>query len=398
MVITQRASGKTANFYYLWRALSWVADYAVLFAVPVLMFQETGEISSSGFALFVIWAPRVASLAFAGAFADRWSPRTVLLISNCGRALAAIGAVFAVSVFALSPSLAILIFAFVVGLCFEQAYVAGERVASAVADQVEQPKVQSALTAVEQCAAIFGPLVGGVLLLLEPVGFMLALAGAYAVEAVLTLVVVPATMITSVRENRPGKLLTSSLRIPSFRRLLVVTIGLNFVSALVIGIAPGFTSTVFGMDSAQLGAMFSVASVVSVVAATAAPLLIRKLRLSRFGGAAAVAAVLASMALGLARSLPIYVVLLSMLFAFEALFSVYMRTLRIQIVPQEQYGSSVAVFALLAVAPIPLAGLVLGVLGAWARPEVILLVSALLVLATILALIIAEARAKKGAQ
>lgn len=240
-MITERTRRREATFYYLWRGLSWVADYTVLFAVPVLMFMETQEIASSGIALFLLWSPRVMSLMFAGAFADTWSPRTVLLISNVGRALAAMSAVVAVSVFGLSPSTAILGFAFIVGLCFEQAYVAGERIASVVADRAEQPRLHSVLTAVEQCAAILGPLVGGVLLLLEPVAFLLVFLGVYLVETGFTLVAVPRTNIPKVEGGRPVKQLVASFRIPSFRRLLVVTIGLNFVSALVIGLAPGYT-------------------------------------------------------------------------------------------------------------------------------------------------------------
>ncbi|WP_282776326.1 MFS transporter, partial [Nocardia sp. CC201C] len=51
--------------------LGLVAEQVILFAVPLLIFQDTGEVSTLGFAFALEWLPGLLAYPFAGLLADR---------------------------------------------------------------------------------------------------------------------------------------------------------------------------------------------------------------------------------------------------------------------------------------------------------------------------------------
>src|SRR3712207_3375208 len=71
------------NFALLWFGglASYVGDWAMLVALPLFVFQQTGSTLAAGALLTAKFAPMMLS-SLAGVFVDRWDLRLILIWSN----------------------------------------------------------------------------------------------------------------------------------------------------------------------------------------------------------------------------------------------------------------------------------------------------------------------------
>lgn len=362
-----------------------MTDYLFLFCVPIFAFEETHNVAWSGVAVFAQWAPRLFSLLVASHFSDRWQMRLVLMRCDAIRCVAALAGAALVGIFNANSLIVLLGVAFVVGLCFEQTYVAGEKLARSIFPASAQEQVQASLTALEQASVVIGPALGSVFLSLPIWVFLASLAILNGLGLVLSSLV-PYTSLAQVvssPQSWRGALLTilGSVRM---RRLIITAMGLNYLLTLVIGLSAGMTQTLFGLSSTNLALIFVLASVTAVVGLAAASPLMRRMGAARFGTTSALIMCATALGLGVLNSIGIYVALLTCLVAADAQFSVYMRTARVRLVPEHLYGGSVAMFGLLVVIPIPLAGLTIALLANSAGSQGLLAISAVAVAVLVL--------------
>ncbi len=64
-----------------------LGDQLLLFVVPLVVFQTTGSVALSGLAYAAETLPRMLSSPISGILADRFSPVTLIRISQAGRSL-----------------------------------------------------------------------------------------------------------------------------------------------------------------------------------------------------------------------------------------------------------------------------------------------------------------------
>lgn len=64
-----------------------LGDQLLLFVVPLVVFQTTGSVSLSGLAFAAETLPRILCFPVCGILADRFSPVTLVRISQAGRSL-----------------------------------------------------------------------------------------------------------------------------------------------------------------------------------------------------------------------------------------------------------------------------------------------------------------------
>ncbi len=361
--------------YYGYRFTAWLVDYLLLFGVPLLCYKVTGDLTWSGAALAAEWTPRLLSLAGAGYLVDRVSIRQLCLLGDAVRfAVAAACAVAA----AVRPGLAIWLavgLAALAGTFFEQSFVAGEKAGKLLAGEQRQAQVQTVLTGLEQIAVIAAPAVGGTLLLFRPVVFLAAACVLYGASFLLGFAL--PTVRTADGEKSSLLLgLRDTLCDPVLRPVVLLACGLNYMLGLINGAAAQIAGHRYGASTSALGYIYSAASIASIVVLAAAPRLIRALGLWRFGVAAALASpVLCALIVG-SPDLALFAVGLGGFMAVDSLYSVYMRTSRVERVPTSVYGSTVAAFGLVVIVPMPVAGLTLSLIGHHADPRVVLGVAA----------------------
>lgn len=79
------------DFRNLWLAqiISQTAQNTILFALIILVINETGSTTGASFIVFSFVVPTVMFGVFSGVLVDRWSKRRLLILTNLGRAVAA---------------------------------------------------------------------------------------------------------------------------------------------------------------------------------------------------------------------------------------------------------------------------------------------------------------------
>lgn len=85
------------SFRFLWLAqiISQTAQNAILYALIVIVLDLTGgSTASTSFVVFFFVVPTVVFGVFAGVLVDRWSKRRLLILTNVGRAIAAVAYFF----------------------------------------------------------------------------------------------------------------------------------------------------------------------------------------------------------------------------------------------------------------------------------------------------------------
>ena len=85
------------GFRYLWLAqiISQTAQNAILFALLILVIDLTEKTTSASALVLLFITPTVIFGVFSGVLVDRWSKRRLLILTNLGRALAAVAFFFA---------------------------------------------------------------------------------------------------------------------------------------------------------------------------------------------------------------------------------------------------------------------------------------------------------------
>jgi len=147
---------KTIQFL-LSRFCSALGDQFLLFAVPLIIYKNTQNISLVGLAFFIEWTPRVLSLPLAGTFSDRWGGKKVYLLADFIRMIACLFGFLLMNLF---PSKIFIITSSVMGICaffYAQAFIALEATVPKLVDQSDLSKAQSILQGIDQTSSILGP-------------------------------------------------------------------------------------------------------------------------------------------------------------------------------------------------------------------------------------------------
>lgn len=84
------------SFLLLWLAqiIAQTAQNAILYALIVVVLDLTGRTTSTSLVVLFFVTPTVVFGVFSGVLVDRWSKRRLLILTNAGRALAAVGFFF----------------------------------------------------------------------------------------------------------------------------------------------------------------------------------------------------------------------------------------------------------------------------------------------------------------
>ncbi|MGW2542141.1 MFS transporter, partial [Kitasatospora sp. NPDC001574] len=365
---------------YVLRAADALAGAVVMYAVPLLVLTLTGSPALAGLAFLLEWAPRLAAIAWAGPVIDRRTPQTTILATGLLRAAAALATLVGLSAGA-GPWL-VLGFGVVCGMLAETSFLANESLGGEASHRAgdRAHRVQAVLTGTDQAALLLGPLIGGLLLLAGP---------ALLLATVAVLSAVAATVAASVRPERPhlyavtdpvtaGPLtgLATGLgvlrRTPALAWLVGALASVNLASGLVQVSAPITVTRDLGHSSAAVGLVWSIAAALSLAAVAVAHRGIERHGLLRVGAVSAALMCAATLASALAPSLALYAGAVAVLMAGEGAATVVLRTARARLIPVRAFASTLAATVLLALAPLPLAGLLVAVWPASHLPALVL--------------------------
>lgn len=359
--------------YYAMRFASWLCDYLVLFAVPVLAYSQTSDVRWSGAAIFFQWGPRLLGLSTASLWVDGISPRRILIGSDGVRVATATVAGLLMILYPGAALPVLLAFAALVGICFELTFVAGEKLGRSQVVPSEQERFQSRLTALEQVSVVLGPALAGAALSFPPFVLMWVTAALFGVSLTMSITTPPSSNSgVSAGRRSMRETLRIALADHILRRIILVAMSSNFLLALINGSAADVTSHRFGTTTRELSLMYATASILSVVGLLVFPRLTQRTSLARTGRYVGVGMALSAGAVAVAHREWIFTAGLSAFLLSDAFFSVYLRVARVRRVAPETYAATVGLFGMLIIIPMPLAGLTLAIVGNILRPELLI--------------------------
>jgi len=358
--------------------LTVLADQILLFLVPLVIFQITGDVAWSGLAFFVETLPRYLTFPVAGILCDRLPPILLLRISRILRAAACIAGL--AGQLAFGGVWWLIGLSAVVGILTTQGMLALEMVlVRAFADQRFE-KVASYGQLASQMGVVLGPLVAAYLMTFWPWQAVVGVAVVLFLLADVAFLLWPGQArmegIAAPRENRhPVADLSHALRLvwslPGLIRAILQAAGVNLIIGATLATAAAMMTGFFAQSEQvyawlQVGGALATLAVLTLTAHVA-------LGLTTLGITAYGLICLGAVLTGLGAHPLVYAAGFLLIAGFDKMFNIYVRTLRKEIIPPEEFGKTTGVIICLNNLSQPLAGLVVALFAAGDDARVVLL-------------------------
>ncbi|MFI0976600.1 MFS transporter [Streptomyces sp. NPDC021093] len=365
------------------RMFSTVGDQLLQFAVPLIVYTATGSVSLAGLAFMVEWLPRLFSLPVAGLLTDRFGGRRVYTVADGLRAVACALTLLALfrwpaHTFAWTAALMA-----VCAFCYAQAFIALESTVPDLVPEKDLAKAQSVLQVINSGAGVFGPALGGVLLIWIPPTHLLSVAGAmFAVSALGVLALKGIGSQASRDAGAVRRSVSDDLRVGvrslTAKPVLLSLVGVSMVVNLMVGlaVATGAALTVghFKQDDSVFASLQMAVGVLSIAAFVLMPWLLRRVSVYRIGAVAFVVSAVGGVLMGAAPTFPAYVLGYGLCIGLCGLFNVFIRLERLHWIEPEERGRVISLIVLLNQSTMPMAGLLVAVVGGWLPVQTLFLV------------------------
>ncbi len=361
------AAFRHRNFRVFWfgALLSNTGSWLQNTTIPFVVYRLTGSAAWVGAVAFLQFVPIVVLGPVAGAIADRYARRTVLLVTQSALALLALGfwGVWLSDRASLGAIVVLVVLSGIVAGLNLPAWQAF------VSELVPRDDLLNAVTLNSlqfNASRAFGPALGGLVLGIGVGWAFLANALSY-VAVIVALAMV--RLVAPVRDRRHGSVLTDfrdavrfTHRLPGVRTCFAVVVALGLLGGPLFQLLVVFADEVFGVDDQLYGLLGAALGIGAIVAAPFVAGRGSGLPRSTLLGGAVVAYGVAVTAFALAPVFPMAVVALMVAGgAYLAIASTLNTTIQLQ-VPEVLRGKVLAVYLMLLTAAMPVGALVQGFL------------------------------------
>ncbi|CAM2996287.1 transmembrane secretion effector [Williamsia muralis] len=246
------------------RAICWAGNAVTLVALPLLVYQRSGSALLSGVTFAVESLPYLLFGLFAGAVADRFDRKSILVVAQMLSAVA-LASIPVANVAGDVLIVHALTVAFLVSTLFVFYDAASFGVVPALVGRDRIADATGTLVSVGTVIGIAGPLLGGVAATaLSPAGAIAIDACCYLSAAALTATIaIPPNAVEAVPGHRISDQIGEGLRYiwqqPVVRALTLVGIGVSLANGVVVGlmVVVGVRRLGLGDGDARLGALYA---------------------------------------------------------------------------------------------------------------------------------------------
>jgi predicted MFS family arabinose efflux permease len=266
------------------RAVSWAGSAVTLVALPMLLYQRTGSPALTALLTTFEALPYLVFGLLAGALADRWSRRRIMVVTSVVEALvlASVPVASVLGVLSTPQLLVVAVLTATMAVFFDAASFGA---LPTMVPRSQLPAAQSASTAVSTVISLAGPAVGGGLAAVTGAAEAMTVnAITFAVAAVL-LGRLPLASIrsTSARRSTIRADIAEGLRFIArhqlVRSLTLLGVGNSITSGAVLGLLVVVCVERVGLpsDSSQIGLFYAVSGLGALAATALLPVLVRRL-------------------------------------------------------------------------------------------------------------------------
>lgn len=357
--------------FYLSLFLSRLGDQVLLFLLPLVVFQLTGSVAWSGAAFFLETLPRFLSFPICGVLCDRINPLRLLASSQIWRMLTCLGGMAGYAIFGGFGWLVAI--SAISGVLTTQGMMAREVIIARHFRNTRFETVLSLTQLADQAGMVLGPLIAGAALQIVtwPVVVMAVAAGFGVADLCLTRwqrVAQPQVGETDGSGGVITPLWTAMghlARLPGLARLTALAAAVNLViGATGATVAALFTGILAGSDQGyallQAAGAVTTIAILALTARTAwapASLGILSYGAIFIGG-------LMTGAAPIINNMWLYIAGFLLITGFDKMFSVYIRSMRMRIIPAQDLGKTTGLIVMLNNLSQPLAGLIISLFAA----------------------------------
>lgn len=385
---------RSTRWVYLGLGLSLIAEQAVIFALPLIIYERTQSISASGFAFALEWMLPIFVYPFAGLLADRIGGRRLYRLANLARAfclMIALAACYA------QPAWTIPILignSVLLSVLIAPNRMAIQKTIALIGPDDKLAHRLSMQQNIELTSMAVGPAVAAGLALLIGKLPLFGVAGAAFFLAVVCWKNVPAGQPKQVTAGSaiPDLILGWRLLFANQAVILLAAINfsINLVFAVVLSANAYIITGAFHAPEYVMGIMSAGTGALGLVNLILVPRILKSWSIYHLGAGGFVLVCVNMLALGLARNVWVYVGAFLLAMAGVTLFNVFNRTERVLAIGKEHLGKVSGVFFMLNAFSYPLGGAVTAGLGAaYGVQNIVLGLSVLLVLAGVPMLVMA---------
>ena len=358
--------------------LTVLADQILLFLVPLVIFQITGNVAWSGLAFFFETLPRYLTFPVAGILCDRISPILLLRISRILRAVACVIGISGQLVF--GGVWWLIGLSAVVGILTTQGMLALELVLVRAFTDQRFEKVASYGQLASQMGVVLGPLTAAYLMAVWPWEAVVVVATGLFVLADITFILWPGQSrmqrAPDVQNRRhPIADLKTALglvwKLPGLMQAILQAAGVNLIIGATLATAAAMMTGFFS-QSEQVYAWLQVGGALATLAVLTLTAHVH-FGLKTLGLTAYSLICVGAILTGTGAHPLVYAAGFMLIAGFDKMFNIYVRTLRKEIIPAEEFGKTTGVIICLNNLSQPLAGLVVALFAAGDDARLVLL-------------------------
>ena len=358
--------------------LTVLADQMLLFLVPLVIFQITGNVAWSGLAFFFETLPRYLTFPVAGVLCDRISPILLLRVSRILRAVVCLLGIAGQIVF--GGVWWLIGLSALVGILTTQGLLALEMVLVRGFRDLRFEKVASYSQLASQMGVMLGPLTAAYLMAIWPWEAVVMLATVLFLASDFAFRLWRGqNRVEPAPENRENRHPIADLshaftlvwRLPGLFQAILQAAGVNLIIGATLATAAAMMTGYFA-QSEQVYAWLQVGGAIATLAVLTLTAHVHP-GLATLGRTAYALICLGAVLTGLGAHPLVYAAGFLLIAGFDKMFNIYVRTLRKEIIPAAEFGKTTGVIICLNNLSQPLAGLMVALFAAGDDARAVLL-------------------------
>ncbi|BBH54316.1 MFS transporter [Fluviispira sanaruensis] len=377
----------------------------MVYGIPILVFQLTGSMSASGMAFAIEWIPRLIAMPLSGAAADIFGPRRLLLSSDIVRFMLTLLAGFILLFPLNSISTIALIFGILggaVGFFHEMAFVSFESLAPRLVSLHDLPKLHTLLQGLDLGTQIIAPRLAALLLIIfSPTAFILCLSFIFLSSFLFSsqskliknaslddIKNIDFKILHKLTLQQLSEGILFVLKSKNILALIAISIAMNFSIGIVLSGSAGYLKEGLGSTAQMAGVLGTAAGVLGLIGFIIIPYYLKKFSLISLGFLGVVLFFICNISIPMAHNFWLYGLLYAGLFLADGFYTVYMRTVRVTLIPKDVFSSAIGIILLLNFIFMPISGLALALFGGSAEyfRELVIVSSALFLIVSLFSL------------
>lgn len=350
--------------------LGLIAEQVVLFAVPLLIFQDTKSLAGLGIAFALEWLPSLLAYPFAGLLADRDGGARLFRRVGVARAVILCGVGAICLAFPSWTTPALMIGGGFLSLCMAPTRMSVEKMVPRLAVENRVATMQSLVQNMELLAMAIGPAAAALAAVYLGKVWLLGVAAAVFLLSAACWLPLPRGAVEAVvngsaraiaRDLGIGWRLLAGNRPVLLLGILNFAINLSVAALLTCNVA--LVTGVFHAAESAYGLLNTAVGVVGLLNLLMIPFLVRRFGIGMIAVTGFTVLCAALLLVGAAAAFSVYAVGFVAVIAGVAIYNVYNRTQRLKVIPHEHLGKVMGPFYLLNLLSYPIAGVLVATVG-----------------------------------